>query len=627
MSYQVLARKWRPRNFSEVVGQQHVLEALSNALTHQRLHHAYLLTGTRGVGKTTIARILSRSLNCVTGITATPCGECSACVDIEAGRFVDLMEIDAASRTKVEDTREILENVQYRPTSGRYKVYLIDEVHMLSRHSFNALLKTLEEPPPHVIFLLATTDPDKLPITVLSRCLQFHLRALTRNEIEMQLAHILTAENIPYDAAAVQLIARSAQGSMRDALSLTDQAIAQGNQAVQEAKVAAMLGRIDPHNILHMLRDILAGEHQSVLAKVRLLVDQMADISALLPELQNALHQLALAHSATEYLDVEFASLRDEVDALLQVVPPSTWSLFYRLVVEGRKEQPFAPDALTGVEMTVLRMLAFRPDIDTTLLPVFAATETLPEIAKKKPTPPKSLVPQRQPDPAPVETHHPTPAPQIEVAPELQEVPGDKTEPVETVTEQRPVPDVSADFQSLLTTRQQIAARRNTKAPAIEKLPENEGQEELNASEQALPEADAVAKQSEARSEIRYARETDAWSAWVDASGISGLLRQIVLNSVWDQAQGTLLIDESQRTLFNEAMQTTLSNALHEQLAGRELLISFGAPEQTPAQIQQAIDQQRQARAEQRVAEHPELVFLVEQLDGRVSDVQPSDGE
>ncbi|MCH8501481.1 MAG: DNA polymerase III subunit gamma/tau [Aliidiomarina sp.] len=361
MSYQVLARKWRPRTFTEVVGQQHVLQALTNALTHQRLHHAYLLTGTRGVGKTTIARILSRSLNCEQGITPQPCGQCSSCVDIEAGRFVDLMEIDAASRTKVEDTREILENVQYRPTAGRYKVYLIDEVHMLSRHSFNALLKTLEEPPPHVIFLLATTDPDKLPVTVLSRCLQFNLRGLTRDEISGQLQHILKAEHIQFDEAALALLARSANGSMRDALSLTDQAIAQGNQVVSEQVVAQMLGRIDAHNLLDLIAAFHQGEVTKTLQLLRDLLDRVPDISVVLTELQTLLHQLALVQVAPNLLDSELVAHRGQMEALARTIPAPALQVYYRLVIDGRRELPFAVDAFSGVEMTLLRLAAFRP--------------------------------------------------------------------------------------------------------------------------------------------------------------------------------------------------------------------------------------------------------------------------
>ncbi|WP_113906491.1 DNA polymerase III subunit gamma/tau [Aliidiomarina celeris] len=361
MSYQVLARQWRPRTFADVVGQQHVLSALSNALRHQRLHHAYLLSGTRGVGKTTIARILSRSLNCLEGISAEPCGVCDACKQIDEGRFVDLLEIDAASRTKVEDTREILENVQYRPTSGRYKVYLIDEVHMLSRHSFNALLKTLEEPPPHAIFLLATTDPDKLPVTVLSRCLQFNLRALTREEISGQLHKVLSAEEMPFDQGALDLIARAARGSMRDALSLTDQAIAQGNNEVREETVARMLGSLDPRDNIALLGFLAQGNTQQTLNHLRALPDRMTDISDVLGELQNMLHQLALLQLAPEYLDSGLVSHREAMKQLAEQLRPEQIQVWYRMVLEGRKELPLATDAFTAVEMTLLRLLTFRP--------------------------------------------------------------------------------------------------------------------------------------------------------------------------------------------------------------------------------------------------------------------------
>lgn len=361
MDYQVLARKWRPHSFAEVVGQQHVLQALSNALTHQRLHHAYLLTGTRGVGKTTIARILAKSLNCEQGITATPCGQCDTCVEIDQGRYVDLLEIDAASRTKVEDTRELLDNVQYRPTRGRYKVYLIDEVHMLSRHSFNALLKTLEEPPEHVKFLLATTDPEKLPVTVLSRCLQFHLRALTREEITQQLGRILQAESLSYDEEALTLLARAAKGSMRDALSLTDQAIAQGNQSVQLESVRNMLGHIEGRRIVELLQCVVAGDAVATLNCLRAMQEKVPDIATVLPELQNALHQIALLQVSNDFADTDIFKDMDALVALAQQLAPELVQVLYRLVLEGRRELPHALDSYSAVEMTLLRLLAFRP--------------------------------------------------------------------------------------------------------------------------------------------------------------------------------------------------------------------------------------------------------------------------
>jgi len=359
MSYQVLARKWRPRNFAQVVGQQHVLKPLFNALKTGRLHHAWLLTGTRGVGKTTIARILAKSLNCEQGITAEPCGTCSACVAIEQGRFVDLLEIDAASRTKVEDTRELLDNVQYAPTQGRFKVYLIDEVHMLSRHSFNALLKTLEEPPEHVKFLLATTDPQKLPITVLSRCLQFNLKALSRDEIANHLQQVLSAEQIPFDADAIQALARAAQGSLRDALSLTDQAIAQGEQAVTMAGVQQMLGSVPGYEVAQLLQQIVAGDAAGMMETLDNVASQVPDLAGLLPELQQTVQQMALfqvvPHSAwVTQLDEQAQQLAGQLAAeLLQV--------FYDILVQGRRDLALAADVRSGVEMTLLRLLAFRP--------------------------------------------------------------------------------------------------------------------------------------------------------------------------------------------------------------------------------------------------------------------------
>ena len=303
MSYQVLARKWRPRSFREMVGQTHVLKALINALDSQRLHHAYLFTGTRGVGKTTIARIIAKCLNCETGISASPCGQCSVCREIDEGRFVDLIEVDAASRTKVEDTRELLENVQYAPTRGRYKVYLIDEVHMLSTHSFNALLKTLEEPPPHVKFLLATTDPQKLPVTILSRCLQFSLKNMPPERVVEHLTHVLTAENIPFEEDALWLLGRAADGSMRDAMSLTDQAIAFGEGKVLAADVRAMLGTLDHGQVYGVLHALLEGDARALLEAVRQLAEQGPDWNGVLSEMLNVLHRVAIAQALPEAVD------------------------------------------------------------------------------------------------------------------------------------------------------------------------------------------------------------------------------------------------------------------------------------------------------------------------------------
>ena len=360
MSYQVLARKWRPRFFAEMVGQEHVLRALINALDDQRLHHAYLFTGTRGVGKTTIARILAKCLNCEKGVTSTPCGECSSCREIAEGRFVDLIEVDAASRTKVEDTRELLDNVQYAPTRGRYKVYLIDEVHMLSTHSFNALLKTLEEPPEHVKFLLATTDPQKLPITVLSRCLQFSLKNMTPEKIVSYLETVLKAEDVTYEDSALWQLGRAAQGSMRDALSLTDQAIAYGRGEVFESQVNAMLGTIDRGRVFKLAEVLATGQVAELLNLVASMAEHGPDYDEVVQALMQLWHKVAVAQVAPSAIDNSEGD-KAAILQLAQAMRPEDIQLFYQTALVGRKDLPLAADPRQGFEMIILRMLAFKP--------------------------------------------------------------------------------------------------------------------------------------------------------------------------------------------------------------------------------------------------------------------------
>jgi DNA polymerase III subunit gamma/tau len=363
MSYIVLARKWRPKRFAEMVGQEHVLRALGNALDSGKVHHAFLFTGTRGVGKTTIARILAKSLNCETsGVSSNPCGICAACREIDEGRFVDLIEVDAASRTKVDDTRDLLDNVQYAPTRGRYKVYLIDEVHMLSNHSFNALLKTLEEPPPHVKFLLATTDPQKLPVTVLSRCLQFSLKRLPAALIGERLKFIAEAEKLPFAAAALALLARAAEGSMRDALSLLDQLIAFGGGSLNEADARAMLGTIDRGHVGRLIDALARLDGQALLTEVKELDRNAPDYDRALAEVAAFLQRIAIVQIVPE------AALEDEeFDAaslarLAQAISPEDVQLYYQIALGGRRDLAMAPEPRMGFEMTLLRMLAFRPD-------------------------------------------------------------------------------------------------------------------------------------------------------------------------------------------------------------------------------------------------------------------------
>ena len=360
MSYTALARKWRPKKFSELTGQEHVRRALVNALESGRVHHAFLFTGTRGVGKTTIARILAKCLNCETGVRAEPCGVCASCLEIDAGRFPDLIEVDAASRTKVDDTRELLDNVQYAPTRGRYKVYLVDEVHMLSAHSFNALLKTLEEPPPHVKFLLATTDPQKLPATVLSRCLQFNLKRLPAADIAARLKLILEEEEVAFDAAGLKLVAQAADGSMRDALSLLDQLIAFGGGRAGEAEARAMLGTISRDHVLRIAQLLAEADGAALVSCARSLEEFAPDYAQVLDELAALLVRVGLRQAVSDYEGDELYA-PELLERLARALSPEDVQLFYQTAIIGRRDLPLAPDPRTGFEMTLLRMIAFRP--------------------------------------------------------------------------------------------------------------------------------------------------------------------------------------------------------------------------------------------------------------------------
>ncbi|QLI82601.1 DNA polymerase III subunit gamma/tau [Chitinibacter fontanus] len=360
MAYQVLARKWRPKTFAQLVGQEHVIKALANAFASERLHHAYLLTGTRGVGKTTIARIMAKALNCETGITAEPCGVCSACTQIDAGRFVDLLEIDAASNTGIDNIREVLDNAQYSPTAGRFKVYIIDEVHMLSKSAFNAMLKTLEEPPSHVKFILATTDPQKVPITVLSRCLQFSLRQMTPQQVTGHLHKVLEAEQVQFEPLALNLLGHAANGSMRDALSLLDQAIAHGAGQVEESGVRAMLGAVDQSYLFDLLDALAAHDGPRLLQTADAIALRGLSYEAALHELANVLHQVALTQAVPNALADDLPQ-RGQIVAAAQALSPEDTQLYYQIALHGRRDLPLAPDEYAGFTMTLLRMLAFAP--------------------------------------------------------------------------------------------------------------------------------------------------------------------------------------------------------------------------------------------------------------------------
>jgi len=411
MSYQVLARKWRPRKFVELVGQEHVVRALTNALDTGRMHHAYLFTGTRGVGKTTIARIFAKSLNCERGESADPCGECAVCTAVDAGRFVDLLEIDAASNTGVDDVREVIENAQYAPARGRFKVYLVDEVHMLSKPAFNALLKTLEEPPPHVKFLLATTDPQKLPVTVLSRCLKFNLKRLLPEQISGQMRHILDAEQIVYEDSAIGELARGADGSLRDGLSLLDQAIAYGGGALKADDVRAMLGSVARGQVLGVLDALADGDGARLMAECERIASYSPDFGGVLDDLAATLHRVQLMQLVPGYRGEGDSEDEQTLTALADRLQPEDVQLYYQIATTGRRDIALAPDARTGFEMALLRMLAFRPGEAGDAASSERATGPASRPAAPAPRVEPPVAPRAAPTPAPRAQPAPTPAP------------------------------------------------------------------------------------------------------------------------------------------------------------------------------------------------------------------------
>ncbi len=650
-----------------MVGQTHVLKALINALDNQRLHHAYLFTGTRGVGKTTIARILAKCLNCETGVSSTPCGECSVCREIDEGRFVDLIEVDAASRTKVEDTRELLDNVQYSPTRGRYKVYLIDEVHMLSSHSFNALLKTLEEPPPHVKFLLATTDPQKLPVTILSRCLQFSLKNMPPERVVEHLTHVLGAENVPFEDDALWLLGRAADGSMRDAMSLTDQAIAFGEGKVLAADVRAMLGTLDHGQVYGVLQALLEGDARALLEAVRHLAEQGPDWGGVLAEILNVLHRVAIAQALPEAIDNGQGD-RERVLALAQALPAEDVQFYYQMGLIGRRDLPLAPDPRSGFEMVLLRMLAFRPadadgvprtplkdlgiskaTTDPANSPVAGAASPAP-VATVAPAP-VVAAPVEAPAAPPAAPSAPPAAVEARVTEAVVEEPAAAAEVVDLPWEE-PAPSLAAEPEP-----EPLAVEAPSIPPAVaveavvetvlEALPaalpvapdeQDEQDDEPPPADDyyevdmdtlayldAAPEPDVVVVEEPLPAAKPATGLAAEWLELFPRLGLGGLTASIGANCTLVAADGDhwhLHLDPGQSALFNATQQRRLNDALNQHL-GRtlKLEVTLQKPEQeTPAQAAARRRAERQRAAEASIDADPLVRQLREQFAAVVRD-------
>ncbi|MFU8764793.1 MAG: DNA polymerase III subunit gamma/tau [Haliea sp.] len=573
MSYQVLARKWRPRRFSEMVGQEHVLQALINALDHDRLHHAYLFTGTRGVGKTTIARILAKSLNCETGVSSQPCGTCSSCTEIAEGRSVVLLEVDAASRTKVEDTRDLLENVQYAPTRSRYKVYLIDEVHMLSNSSFNALLKTLEEPPPHVKFLLATTDPQKLPATVLSRCLQFNLKNMVPEQIAGHLGRVLEAEMIRFEEPALWLLGRAADGSMRDALSLTDQAIAFGSGSITEAGVRSMLGTVDMSFVYQLLDALAVGEPAALLETVAHMAEHAPDFESSLDEMLSLLHRITVAQVLPELRDNSRGDA-ERIEGLAGKLTAEDVQLFYQMALNGKRDLPHAADPRSGFEMTLLRMLAFRPAL-------------LPESGAGGSEGPS--------------THNPEPAPEKGVRSILEN-------------------GVRSTFEGA------EKGVRSTFASAGREALGDGGAQADQTPAQAQPTPPAPQAQPQQRIDRATGPQMVAPADWPELLaklGLAGIVQNIASHCVLHSQRGAdfhFILDESNLALFNPGHADRIRLALQNYFdTPVSVSIEPGQPQgETPAQRSARRTAERQQEAEQAIEHDPLLQQLIQRFDGEL---------
>jgi DNA polymerase-3 subunit gamma/tau len=578
MSYQVLARKWRPNTFQDMVGQEHVLQALIHALDNQRLHHAYLFTGTRGVGKTTIGRLLARCLNCESGVTANPCGTCSSCQEIQEGRFVDLIEIDAASRTGVDDMRELTDNVQYAPTRGRFKVYLIDEVHMLSNQSFNAFLKTLEEPPEHVKFLLATTDPQKLPVTVLSRCLQFNLKRMTPEHIAGHLRHVLTQEAIPFDEPALWLLARAADGSMRDALSLTDQAIAFGNQTLNSNDVSTMLGTIDQGDIARLVDALVTEDGPALLSEIQRISDFAPDYSIILADLLSLFHRVTMEQVVPGSAD---NSLGDAtmVQSLARQVSAEDTQLFYQAALMGRKDLAVTPDARMGFEMTLLRMLAFRPGSDRRQPPAGGSATSRTEGESRDEPEPVAQQPEPQPEPKP--EPEPEPEPPSAPVPEPEPSPQEEPPPWEPESELPWEPDAPLE----------------TEASEFQAQPKSEPEPEPEPSD-------------------------FFWERDFRSLNIVGMPGNLASNAAMERSANDILLtmDEGHARLLNPRHEEKIAEALRNRFGDAiNVKITEGETNgKTPAAWEENHRQERQAAAEVAIHGDPLVKSIVERFEARV---------
>lgn len=617
MSYQVLARKWRPQTFADVVGQEHVLTALANGLSLGRIHHAYLFSGTRGVGKTSIARLLAKGLNCETGITATPCGVCDNCREIEQGRFVDLIEIDAASRTKVEDTRDLLDNVQYAPARGRFKVYLIDEVHMLSRHSFNALLKTLEEPPAHVKFLLATTDPQKLPVTILSRCLQFHLKALDVEQIRHQLEHILNKEHIAHEPRALQLLSRAADGSLRDALSLTDQAIASGDGQVSTQAVSAMLGTLDDDQALSLVEAVVDANGERVMSLINEAAARGIEWEALLVEMLSLLHRIAMVQLSPAALGSDMAAIEQRMRELARTVPPGDLQLYYQTLLIGRKELPWAPDRRMGVEMTLLRALAFHPRMPLPE-PETPRQSFAPVAPTAVMTPPQV---QQQSAPAPQTSPAPLPASTSQVLAarnQLQRAQGvTKTKKSEPAAASRARPVNNSALERLASVSERVQAR--PVPSALETAPVKKEAYRWKATTPVVQTKEVVATPKALKKALEHEKtpelaaklaaeaiERDPWAAQVSQLSLPKLVEQVALNA-WKEQNGNavcLHLRSTQRHLNSSGAQQKLAQALSD-LTGTTVELTIVEDDnpavRTPLEWRQAIYEEKLAQARESI--------------------------